>query len=310
LNSGDKNRQNDPSIFLPNLFVLGAAKCGTTSLHHYLSNMPECCMSEPKEPFYFECEYKKGLNFYQQKYFQHYRNEPFIGEARHRNLYLPYIPERLYATNPKARLLVILRNPTIRAFSHWWHSYSRGFEKLPFEKAIEQDLKRIGEGKNLDTEKEISAYCSVEDQVTFYRTYVDSGYYLQQIERYAQLFPRSQLKIVFTEDLHHDPVATIGSIRSFLGLPTSYTVPTVTLQANPMKQREAGTRTHRVARSTGLHHLLGPTIKGKLYRFYNRTFLRPPKLSKRMRLKLNRHFQGHNEALAKFVHRDLSHWNE
>lgn len=272
--------------------------------------MPECCMSEPKEPFFFECEYEKGLSFYQQKYFAHYKDEPYIGEARHRNLYLPHVPKRIAEVNPRAKLLLILRNPTERAFSHWWHAHSRGYDSLSFEKAIDADLERIAAGKLLTTEQEIATYCSVEDHVTFYRTYVDSGYYLQQLERYLELFPREQLKIVLTEDLNRNPGKTIKELRAFLELTDAYTPTAPETVANRMKKREAGKRTHRLVRSTGIQYLLPASTKQWIYQFYNRKMLSLPRISSKMKRLLNNHYEPHNAALSEFMQRDLSHWNE
>ena len=116
--------------FLPNLFILGAAKCGTWTLHGCLAAQAQVCMSDPKEPFFFEAQFEQGLDHYHRTYFGHWNGERLIGESRHRNLYLPYVPERIHRVSPEARLIVMVRNPIERAYSHWWHWYSRGFERL------------------------------------------------------------------------------------------------------------------------------------------------------------------------------------
>jgi len=298
------------NAFKVNLFVLGAAKCGTTTLHDYLSDMPEICMSDPKEPFFFECEYLKGESFYQGKYFSHYNNEPLIGESRHRNLYLPHVPERIHAYNPDAKLIVILRNPVDRAYSHWWHAYSRDYEKLSFELAIHADMQRIGEGKHLDTVNEIEEYCSVEDNVTFYRTYVDTGYYMEQIERYLKLFSREQLCVVLTEDLQNSPLKTINRIREFLELPELSDEEFQPKHSNTYKKPEAGKKTHKLARAFFLHKLLPSSIKSGIYKKYNSLILRRQKMSGKTRRMLIDHFKIHNEHLSEFIKRDLSHWNQ
>ena len=301
--------QNSWNDFVPNLFLLGAAKCGTTTLHRYLQEMPEICMSDPKEPFFFECEYELGLQHYREKYFSHFRGEQWAGDARHRNLYLPFVAERILKVNPQAKLLAVFRNPTDRAYSHWWHAHSRGFDPLPFKKAIREDLKRINSGKDLSTTAEISEYCSVADNVTFYRTYVDSGYYMKQISRYLERFPQEQLKVILTEDLERDHAGTINSIREFLNLPVLKASEVPAIKANEKKQREAGETTHKLVRSTGIHYLLPPGLKKKIYATYNRYFLKRKKMNEATRRLLTAHFKPHNMALATFLNRDLSHWN-
>lgn len=138
-----------------NLFVLGAAKCGTTTLHHYLNQHPSILMAHPKEPLFFEAEYECGNDFYHEKYFATWDGQPIQGEARHRNLYLPFVVPRIKAYAPDdAKFLVILRNPVDRAYSHWWHNYSWGDEKKSFEEAIEDNLERLEKGHLFETEQD------------------------------------------------------------------------------------------------------------------------------------------------------------
>jgi hypothetical protein len=214
-------------MFKPNFFILGAAKSGTTTLHQYLESMPDIVMSNPKEPFFFEAEYEKGLEYYRKTYFKHWQAENIIGESRHRNLYLPYIPERIYKVNPQAKLLVIVRNPIKRAYSHWNHFHSRNADPLNFHEAIIADIKRIDEGKKLNTPDEIKKYQQMvlnkDAKVKgtgIYRTYVDSGFYSDQIKRYCNLFSKSNLKVILFEELISSPDFTIKSIIEFLSLNT------------------------------------------------------------------------------------------
>jgi len=117
-------------------FILGAAKCGTSSLYYYLDQHPEILMSTPKETLFFEKEYHQGVDYFRSKYFPNYNGETFLGEARHRNLYLPYIPDRLAKSFPDAKLIIMLRNPVDRAYSHYVHCKNRGIEALNFKDAI------------------------------------------------------------------------------------------------------------------------------------------------------------------------------
>ena len=97
------------TFFPKYFFVLGAAKCGTTSLYYYLNQHPDILMSTPKETLFFEKEYHKGVEYFLNKHFPNYKGEAFLGEGRHRNLYLPYVPERIAASYSDAKLIVILR---------------------------------------------------------------------------------------------------------------------------------------------------------------------------------------------------------
>ena len=99
----------------PNFLILGAGKSGTNSLYHYLGQHPDVFLSTPKEPFYFEAEYEKGLKFYWDTYFNGWNGQRAVGEARVANLFLPYIPQRIKESLPQSKLIVTLRNPTHRA---------------------------------------------------------------------------------------------------------------------------------------------------------------------------------------------------
>ena len=60
---------------LPNFFLIGTAKAGTTSVHYYLSQHPDVLMSDPKEPLFFQIEYERGLDYYLSTYFRNYAGQ-------------------------------------------------------------------------------------------------------------------------------------------------------------------------------------------------------------------------------------------
>ena len=99
------------------LFLLGVAKCGTIFLSGQLDQHPDLHMSNPKEPFFFEAEYLRGLRFYQDKYFGGHELSQKTGEARHRNLLLPYVPKRIADSVMAPRFVVFLRDPVERTLS-------------------------------------------------------------------------------------------------------------------------------------------------------------------------------------------------
>lgn len=103
------DQMKPPKANYPDFFILGAAKCGTTSLHAWLDFHPDILMSDPKEPFFFEAEYERGREYYRETYFKHWQGQPLTGDARHRNLYFSYIPERIRELNPAARFIILLR---------------------------------------------------------------------------------------------------------------------------------------------------------------------------------------------------------
>ncbi len=259
----------------PSFFILGAAKCATTSLHDYLGQCPEVCMSNPKEPFYFEAEFERGPTYYFNRYFSHWAGEPFVGEARHRNLYMPYTAERIFRFNPRARLIVCLRNPVERAISHWWHWFSRNQEPLSFREAIRDDWERIKAGVSYEHRSNQDAYARTlqADGKGILRTYLDSGYYHDQIKRYLKLFPKKQLCTILFDDLIRDPIEVMSNLLEFIGAD-----PANALRGNykPLNRSKPGM----------LEHVDRDTLSW-----------------------LVQHYRPHNKFLSQLIGRRLEHWD-
>jgi len=297
---------------IPNFFILGAAKCGTTALNGLLDRHPSIYMSNLKEPLFFEAEYKKGLKYYTEKYFSTWANEEVIGEARHRNLYLPYVAARIQESIPNPKFIVIVRNPVDRAYSHWWHWRSRGLETLTFEDAIGEDLERIERGVTFEGPDAPAIWKELLDFQTGkseFRTYVDCGYYARQLRRYLELFPEASLKVILLEDMISDRKAALRGLCSFLGVPPLDEVEAAhaSLPRNAASSRAAHLVGGVVRMSRVLRYLFlrdgDPTVS-----FLNRIGARPP-MHPDTRESLLVHYGDHNQALSDILGRDVSHWN-
>lgn len=204
------------------LFILGAPKAGTTSLHRYLDQHPEICMSNPKEPRFLEYdrEYNQGLQYYLDTYFTHASDQKYLGEARPWNLYFPWVSRRIQETFHDPKLIVLVREPVQRLFSHVLHARRRGQESLGLEKAIFEDFRRIKQGKIYETPEEKEQYQNAlrQGEVELYRKYLDGGYYARQIDRYQQLFSEESMKILLAEELFEQPLRQTNKILDFLGV--------------------------------------------------------------------------------------------
>jgi hypothetical protein len=285
----------------PDFFILGAAKSGTTSLHAWLAQHTEIAMSEPKEPFFFEAEYESGVAYYWRRYFSHWNGERLLGDARHRNLYLPYVPKRISENAPNARFVAILRNPVRRAMSHWWHWFARGREHLYFEAALEQDMVRIAAGDEISTPAQIAWYATQlgADGKGPHRTYLDTGYYAIQLQRYFEFFPRDRFKIMILEEVVKNPQKHCADLFEFLHVnPAEAAVIKydVANHADSMDPRVAARWT-----ATRAHALLwggdpqsGPPI-----------VTRSPRMSQAVEAWLKAHYAPHNNALAELLGRRL-----
>jgi hypothetical protein len=300
-------------------FILGAAKCGTSSLYHYLNQHPDIYMSRLKEPLYFEKDYEKGIEYYWKTYFPDWNGEMIAGEARHRNLYFSYIPQLIAESFPDAKLLVILRNPVDRAYSHYLHRKTLGLEKLSFDEAIQLDIERIEKERLMETEEIRNNYIRGLDGDGVnpdHRTYIDSGYYAEQIERYLNYFKRKQLLIVFFDEFKKDPKKVYFEILKFLDEKLSL----IEIDFSIVNKKRSKTyeSIHRyVSRIPKLQTILNYLISKKhksnfldILRYFEYELLGDKNMNSESRSWLISHYKEHNKRLEKLTGRDLSGWDE
>lgn len=132
---------------LPNFFLAGVPKAGTTSLAAYLNQHPSVYMSKPKEPHFFEGQsYTKGIDFYVNTYFANAESFPRRGDATPSKLYehttvLPRL-QVVYGSTP-LKFIVIFRDPVARAWSEYLHLVSTGEEVLGFDSALAAKAQRV-----------------------------------------------------------------------------------------------------------------------------------------------------------------------
>ncbi len=291
--------------------ILGAAKAGTTSLAYYLSQHPDICMSSPKEPFYFEAEYEKGVDYYLENYFKHCKGEVHVGEARHRNLYLGYVPQRIKKTLDDPYFVVICRNPVERAISHYLYNYARKEKKCSLEEEITVNLKRLESGPLYLDESEAALFAEVLKldikNGTIDCSYLDSGYYADQIQRYIDVFGEDRIKIIFSEDLLHYTQKTVNEVFGFLGL-----------RERIIDTAQVNKRVHGIV--PAIYRVVGNTPGVKYFpaawRYKIKGIIgksiktKGPVISNDIKGFLVEHFKPHNRRLEKLTGRDLSHWDE
>lgn len=194
-------------LILPNFICIGAQKTGTTTLYHILKDHPEITVSHPRKEtkfFYRDEEYELGLDYYS-KFFSYAPPKKAIGEFDPDYLFFDYIPSRIFSDLGKnMKFIVILRNPIDRAYSQYLMSVKKGFEKLSFEEAIQQENSRLKSG----TREEINNF-----------SYITRGYYDEQIERYFKHFPKENfLFINYENEFKENLSEVIKKICVFLGI--------------------------------------------------------------------------------------------
>ncbi len=201
----------------PNLFIIGAPKCATTSLYYYLKSHPQIYMSQYKEPGFFSKDIKRKLKIFQKKDINEYLwfffkgIKPYhhiIGEASAMYLRSKTAIQGIYDFNNKAKIIAIVRNPVDLVYSY--HSqllWNLEEDEPDFEKAWTLQASRA-KGESLPKN-----YVNLSDT-----QYLEIGKLGQQVEMVFGIFPKEQIKIIVFDDFIKEPKKAYEDVLSFLSL--------------------------------------------------------------------------------------------
>jgi hypothetical protein len=273
-----------PNPMVPDFLILGAQKCGTTSLAQALAAHPDVFIPDAKEAHHYGSvdDDSVGGDTYR-RFFRDWNGERLVGEATPNYLYDPESQRQISANVPDLRAIVVLRNPVDRAYSAYWHAVRSGDASGSFEEAMDADNSPLSRG-------DMSA-----------PLLVDRGRYALQIERYlAGGLDHSRLHVIVFEELVADPVVELERVQRFLGIePIPMVLPTANVSQLSRLPRPIGRLLERVARRSQTAR----TISNKLlYEF------EPPAMNPETRSELLDRFSPDNEALSELLGRDLPMW--
>lgn len=191
---------------LVSFIVAGVQKGGTTALFDYLSDYTDIALPDAKELHFFDDEARDWSRPDYEDYHRRFAapaGRP-CGEATPIYAYWPNSLERIAAYNPAMKLVLVLRDPVQRAWSHWRMEYARGAETQPFAWCIREGRRRLFEAQPWGHHRVFS--------------YVERGFYGEQVERLYGLFPRSQILVLTSGALRADPGSALAEVRALLGL--------------------------------------------------------------------------------------------
>jgi hypothetical protein len=212
---------------LPDYLIIGTKRGGTTSLWRYLQQHPSVLPLYPeaenvKSPHFFDINWAKGEAWYR-SHLPTRRHRARVeqqhgvcvsGEASPYYMFHPLAAQRAASCCPAAKIIVLLRNPVDRAYSHYRERRKNQVEPLSFRAALEAEEGRLaGEVSRI---LESPAYYS--EKHDFY-SYLARGRYLEHLRPWLEAFPREQVLILRSEDMFSDPHSTVAEIHRFLGLP-------------------------------------------------------------------------------------------
>lgn len=202
---------------LPDFLIIGVQKAGTSSLYHYLVQHADIRTAATKEVHFFDHQHSRGAGWYRAQFPLAATERTWLsGEATPYYLLHPRVPERVAQLVPDVRLIVLLRDPVSRAYSHFQHSRALGFEPLTdFEAAIDSESGRTDQAwarleRGAEREPAIEQF-----------TYLRRSRYAPQLRRWLSAFPRESLLMLTAEELYRDPGGTVNTVRRHLALPPS-----------------------------------------------------------------------------------------
>jgi hypothetical protein len=198
---------------LPDFLVIGAQKAGTMALYAYLRWHPQITGPFWKEVSFFDRHWWRGESWYRGQL--PLRSEgKLVGEASPSYVFHPLGPERVHSLVPDVRLILLVREPAERAYSHYQHEVALGREPLSFEDALEAESERLrGEVERLRGDSRAFS------RPWWDHTYVERGLYADQLENWLEFFPREQFLVLTTDELGTSPDETYASVLEFIGAP-------------------------------------------------------------------------------------------
>jgi len=301
---------------IPNFFIVGAPKSGTTSLYEYIKGHPQVFMSDVKEPCYFAADlaldkpghfmvYERDAKLYDEL-FTAAGDAKIVGEGSTRYLFSRDAPRLIHAASPGARIVAVLRNPVDMIHSLHAHKLAGGTEDLAdFQQALDAEADRA-EGRRLP-----------EFSNPKLATYRERARYGEQLPRWFEEFGRDRVKVIIFEDMLRDPAGEFRALLEFLGINPGYAP-----ESFAAHNAAHGTRSGLVRRAlrgrvaqwlawTILPRIIGPTrARGLAQRFGHSRFQRKAiskgKLAPDVRRRLEEDFAPDVARLSSLLGRDMS----
>lgn len=207
---------------MPDYLIIGVKRGGTTSLQQYLTAHPD--VLEPKvakSSHYFDANFDRSWSWYRGHFprqgwmdAQRAKGRPVVvGEASPYYCFHPLAIDRIASRLPDVRMIMVLRDPVERAWSHYAYEVARGNENLTFGEALDAEPSRTA-----GAEERIRSGDVADDRHWRLHAYLPRGYYAEQIEAVYARFDPGQLHVVVSEELFERPLEVMNGVFEFLGV--------------------------------------------------------------------------------------------
>jgi hypothetical protein len=289
---------------IPNFFIVGAPRCGTTALFDYLRSHPQITLSSYKEPHYFATDLV-GERFeifrdHPEKYqalFKHVEDEPCVGEASVGYLFSKCAATNIYSFNPHAKIIIMLRNPIDALYSMYIQAKYTGTTRFDSFEELMAVHDEVPPEVPVETARRLLSLEGVR--------------FASQVKRYLDVFDRSAVHIILYDDFSRNTAGEYRKTLRFLDVDEAF-VPSEFAVINA-SQESRNPVLKRILQSNLLLSI-GRTMPDITLPFYRALKILnskqagqkniPQTLRQRMLAELYEDIQ----ELSRLIDRDLSHW--
>jgi hypothetical protein len=260
---------------LPTYIIAGAMRSGTTALNSYLREHPDVAVSSTKEVHFFDSFYDRGVEWYREQ-FPHSESARAVGEATPNYMFSTTALDRIKETLPDVKLVVMLRNPIDRAYSHYWHDKARGKTEGDFGENVKREM---------DGDQGLN--------------YIARGRYRAQIEHILERFPPTALHVEVFEDMVDRPDDLYASVCRFIGVDHSFRPESLGAPVNNFVEFRSLALRHASQKLPGRFRDVIGRLNTKRKESY-------PPMPARLRNRLADEFATANQGLEELIGRSLS----
>jgi hypothetical protein len=302
LNTPDSTTSMSRPNRLPDFYILGATKCGTTSLHYYLRQHPDLFLPYVKEIRFFdedEDAFRSGLENYL-TYFEG-REDEITGEASpsyfRRTDVVPHRIGTLYVDR-SPKFIILLRDPVERAYSNYLHNFRRGSEELSFKEALEAEQ------------------ANPSERWWNWKGYFEDGLYANRLSQWFDRFSEERFLILLTEDLKNSPSDELRKTFRFLDVDPDIKIDTTAQLNRAGRERSEALKSLLTDPPSWVHSVVKkilpePTrrsIKQYLRHANVQSYEERPTLDREVACDLRDRYRPHVQKLSGMIDHDLSNW--
>jgi hypothetical protein len=292
---------------LPDFFIVGAPRCGTTAMYEYLRGHPDVFMPDVKEPQFLSADLEMPWLVSRDKYlllFQEASTKKRVGEASVFYLYVKKAASEIKRFSPDARIIIMLRNPAEMLYSLHARYLASGVEDIAdFSHALDAEAERR-QGRRPTP----SCY---PIELLFYR---DVAKFSEQVQRYFDVFGRTCVHVILYDDFKHDVAGEYAKTLRFLEVSEQFRPefkivnPNRTARSRLLQKIVVNLprRARNILKTLEFNPLFGRLVRG--VQELNSEYVRRPPMDEAVRIRLRHEFAPEIQQLGTLVGRDLSAW--